>query len=300
MNKVYVILITIVIIGLMYVYPNMMLNPGELTNNHQQIASDCFACHKPFWGISNEKCITCHNISEIGAKRQDSVKMKKILFHKNLIHQECSACHTDHNGLNPQNSTVRFSHELISENVISNCAGCHEIPSDSKHAKFKSECKGCHVTGKWSDIQNFKHELVLGNEINNCSSCHKIPDDDLHTGMTENCNFCHSTSKWKPSTFDHSSGFILDSDHNTKCITCHTGNQYKVYTCYGCHEHTPGNIADEHNEEGITNFEDCVSCHKSANEHDIKNGNDRNDKKEKNDKEEKRNKNRNNDSEDDD
>ncbi len=245
------------------------------------MSSDCFACHKPFWGISNEKCASCHNISEIGSKMQDTARIKKILFHKSLVHQECSSCHTDHSGLNPGNSTIRFSHELVSEDVINKCQGCHEIPSDPKHLKYKNECKNCHLTKKWNDVQNFKHELIVENEINNCNSCHNNPGDELHAGITENCSFCHSTSKWKPSTFDHSSAFFLDSDHNTKCITCHTGNNYKNYTCYGCHEHTPGNIAEEHNEEGITDFENCVSCHKSANEHDIKKGNDKNENNEK-------------------
>ena len=47
-------------------------------------------------------------------------------------------------------------------------------------------------------------------------------------------------------------------------MTCHTGNDYSRYTCYGCHEHTPAKIRAEHQEEGISNFTNCVECHRSA------------------------------------
>mgnify|MGYP003381731295 CR=1 FL=1 len=57
---------------------------------------------------------------------------------------------------------------------------------------------------------------------------------------------------------------VLDGDHNATCVTCHTTPDFKRYTCYGCHEHTPANIRSEHEEEGIRNFENCVECHRSA------------------------------------
>lgn len=45
---------------------------------------------------------------------------------------------------------------------------------------------------------------------------------------------------------------------------------YSRYTCYGCHEHTPDNIRREHIEEGIRDFDNCVECHRNADEHDIR------------------------------
>ena len=65
---------------------------------------------------------------------------------------------------------------------------------------------------------------------------------------------------------------MLDRDHNTTCVTCHTGNDYKRYTCYGCHEHTPAKVRAEHEEEGIRDFENCVECHRSADEEPPKRG----------------------------
>jgi hypothetical protein len=71
-------------------------------------------------------------------------------------------------------------------------------------------------------------------------------------------------------TFNHDKLFRLDSDHNARCITCHEGSDYRRYTCYGCHEHTPDNIRREHVEEGIRDYSNCVKCHRSADEDDIR------------------------------
>ena len=95
-------------------------------------------------------------------------------------------------------------------------------------------------------------------------------DDTFHHFFIYNCYKFHTTSKWKPSTFDHSNYFVLDKDHNAECTTCHANNNFKAYTCYGCHEHSESKIRAEHLEEGINNFSDCASCHKSGDEHDIR------------------------------
>jgi hypothetical protein len=51
------------------------------------------------------------------------------------------------------------------------------------------------------------------------------------------------------------------------CATCHVDNDYKKYTCYGCHEHTLANVTRKHRKhvkERIQNFENCVQCHRSV------------------------------------
>ena len=55
-------------------------------------------------------------------------------------------------------------------------------------------------------------------------------------------------------------------DRRSSSVTCHTGNDFSRYTCYGCHEHTLANVRRKHQEEGIQNFENCVECHCSASE----------------------------------
>ena len=87
-----------------------------------------------------------------------------------------------------------------------------------------------------------------------------------------NCGQCHTPKAWKPATFEHDKFFVLDKDHNATCVTCHTGNDYKRYTCYGCHEHTPANVRAKHREGRHPDFENCVECHRSADEEPAKRG----------------------------
>jgi hypothetical protein len=69
-----------------------------------------------------------------------------------------------------------------------------------------------------------------------------------------------------PATFDHERYFRFDSDHTTECVTCHVDDDYDRYTCYGCHAHSRSGIREEHIEEGIYDYENCVECHRSGDE----------------------------------
>ena len=100
MKKIIATVVIVVCVWLIATYPFVMLNPGELVKGHQDLKDKCLACHKPFWGIETQKCISCHKLSEIG--RKDSAGNKNIiLFHQNLKNQKCTSCHTDHKGKNP-------------------------------------------------------------------------------------------------------------------------------------------------------------------------------------------------------
>ena len=203
---------------------------------------------------------------------------KLIPGHRQLD-TNCFACHTSFTGVASQKcvschkpadigrkttlgvpvvkplAATLFHQELVSQN----CVACH-----SDHAGVKRY----HLKG------NFDHALLKKDASNQCQSCHKAPADTLHKQITGNCAQCHTPQKWTPATFDHDKYFVLDKDHTATCATCHTSNDYKRYTCYGCHEHTQANIRREHVEEGIRQFDDCVACHRSGNKHDIKGGKD--------------------------
>lgn len=180
---------------------------------------------------------------------------------------KCAACH-DTQGWKPARG---FDHALLSAASRADCAGCHRRPADTLHERIKGDCASCHATSAWKPA-TFDHGLLSSAEKNDCATCHRSPVDDLHQGNKDNCASCHGTNAWSPSTFDHSAYFRLDGDHNAKCATCHPTNNYTTYTCYGCHEHTPGNILGEHQEEGITNITDCVRCHRSGDEDDNRGG----------------------------
>lgn len=136
----------------------------------------------------------------------------------------------------------------------------------------EQNCTACHAEHRGADgalaNRRFSHALLQPAVRDRCQSCHTKPADSLHRPMIAGCGQCHSQEKWRPATFDHARFFVLDGDHNAACTTCHGGGDFKTYGCYGCHEHSPGSVRAEHMEEGIGNFENCVECHRSADEHE--------------------------------
>jgi hypothetical protein len=219
----------VVLVGLVFVYPHLMVSPGPLISEHAALATDCFACHTPLQGAKAERCITCHALPDIGVRTTKGAATAathatrtsplKMSFHQELSEQNCMACHSDHAGPKlTRRSSKKFSHALLWVQTRDRCASCHSAPSNAMH-----------------------RELSVG------------------------CVQCHKTEAWKPATFDHEKYFVLDRDHNVSCATCHTvSTNYRTYTCYGCHEHTPANVRREHEEEGIQNLDNCVKCHRSA------------------------------------
>lgn len=282
MKAFLIILITATAIALSALSPHLMLNPGKLSQGHIKNEKDCSSCHQLLHGISSAHCIKCHKPDEIGLqqwKQDSSTKGKEaVLFHSKLKDLECTSCHTDHEGRYPEKSLKAFNHALLSANMLATCNSCHSTPKDSLHAMVSVSCNNCHTVNKWKLTGRFDHDQVIASLKNNCTACHQKPGDTFHQDLLENCNKCHSTQQWTPADFDHDSYFQLDRDHNVKCATCHTTKNYKAYTCYGCHEHSEPRIRDEHLEEGITNFTDCASCHRSGDKHDLKNGKYRNGK----------------------
>jgi len=218
----YLILANLAIVALLvFLLPHQMISPGRLIDGHQQLTTDCFACHAPLRGTPSAKCVSCHAVDKIGLTTTKGVpiqsKKTKTAFHQKLTDQNCAACHSDHEGVR----------------------------------KFRTEGR-------------FAHALLAPSTRDQCEACHKKPVDTLHKQLTANCLQCHSTEKWKPATFEHDKFFVLDRDHTTQCVTCHARNDYKQYTCYGCHEHTPSNMRAEHAEENIRNLDNCVRCHRSS------------------------------------
>jgi len=279
MKTLIILIITASAIVLSALSPHVMLNPGQLSQGHIKNENDCSSCHKMFNGVESERCIKCHKVEEIGLNKfkQDSAGSQKeiVLFHSKLKDLNCSSCHTDHKGRDPKLSVAGFNHNLLPQNIVAGCNRCHAAPADSLHRFVSINCSSCHNTNRWQFEGRFDHNQIKGVAKNNCTACHAKPLDRFHEDLSDNCDKCHSVDKWVPSTFDHSSYFILDRHHNVKCSTCHTTNDSKLYTCYGCHEHSEAKIRQEHLEEGITNYTDCASCHRSGDKHDLKKGGER-------------------------
>lgn len=257
-------------------FPYYTINPGVMIEDHMYLKNDCLSCHTLGAGVQTEKCVRCHQISEIGlvlvdGKERQDVNTRSSLLHQSIINIQCYDCHTEHNGLSRENATLRFRHNVLSAELQKECINCHSTqkPEDDVHKTLMINCSECHNTDAWKP-SHFKHEL-LGEKLNECRNCHenKKPSDVLHKsfGNAVQCIQCHTTDKWKPSTFDHTKYFRFDINHTSNCIDCHDVNKtFETYTCYNCHEHSPAKIEKEHLKEGIRNFSNCVECHRSGDE----------------------------------
>lgn len=261
MKKLYILAGVALLIWLIIQFPSIMINPGKLVAEHQEISDQCLKCHDPFFGISSDKCMSCHELAEIGKDESDST----ISFHAKLANVNCISCHTDHRGLHPTGLSM-FDHDMLPADDKANCGNCHSVPVDELHSLISVDCGTCHITEGWASSISFSHDQIQTGKDRNCIACHNKPTDDFHQSGTDSCGNCHSTTKWIPSTFDHSDFFVFDEHHETQCSTCHANHNYSTYTCFGCHEHSESSIREEHLEEGITDFTDCASCHRSGEE----------------------------------
>ncbi|MFH1496052.1 MAG: class III cytochrome C family protein [Pseudomonadota bacterium] len=202
---------------------------------------------------------------------------KLIPGHKQL-EADCFACHTPLKGADSKLCVSCHKPDEIGRLTTVGLPIAKPLTSTPFHQKLVSQdCLACHSdhagVKRFRRQGRFSHALLNKETREQCQDCHKSPTDSLHQQITGNCSQCHSQDKWVPATFDHNKYFELDRDHSAKCVTCHVRNDYQRYTCYGCHEHTPGNIRSKHIEEGIRDYNNCVECHRNANEDDIRGGN---------------------------
>ncbi|MCK4951699.1 MAG: cytochrome c3 family protein, partial [Gammaproteobacteria bacterium] len=208
---------------LVLVYPHLMISPGKLLDGHQDLTTDCFACHTPFLRSSPKNCMACHKPKEIGKLKTTGEKIIKqadtVAFHQKLIEQDCVACHSDHQGLKVYRKIHHFSHQLVMESVRKECSSCHKNPDDRLHKKLKLNCNECHTSDEWKPT-SFEHEKYFRSVgSKQCTGCHQKPDDRLHKKLDVGCGTCHSLDKWKPASIDHEKYFRFIG--NKQCTGCH-------------------------------------------------------------------------------
>jgi len=228
-----VVLNLLAIAALSFAYPQWMIAPGALIDGHHSLEGDCFACHRAWRSVSSEQCVRCHQVDRIG------------------LFTVAGAAKSGAGAL----KKAGFHQQLTGQDCLA-CHGDHRGIMKFRPAQ-----------------QRFSHDLLRPTVREACAQCHRAPSDSLHRRLGgASCAQCHRSEAWKPAEFEHDRYFVLDRRHDVKCETCHRGNDFGSYTCYGCHEHSPARVAREHEEEGIGNLDDCARCHRSANEHDIRGG----------------------------
>lgn len=180
------------------------------------------------------------------------------------IERDCFACHSPFRGPDGR------------------CTTCHEpaeIESPGRprfhEALLDRACSACHTDheGRHAPraVREFRHDLLREDVREECARCHVPPADGNHQGLRGKCAACHRTDRWKPSTFHHAESFRFDRNHPADCAACHPKGLGE-YTCYGCHEHEPAEVARKHRKEGIADFEACAECHRSGDEDEAEGG----------------------------
>ena len=89
---------------------------------------------------------------------------------------------------------------------------------------------------------------------------------DAHVALFgADCLACHDGLNNILSDFDHTFPLDHGEEGQQACVVCHdqtsAPQMFADYSCYDCHEHEPDEIREEHVDEGIREFEDCVACH---------------------------------------
>ncbi|MFA5834768.1 MAG: hypothetical protein WDA22_14925 [Bacteroidota bacterium] len=263
------------------------------------LPSDCYSCHQsdylktttPNHSLAqfSHDCSTCHSV--VGWKPSTfnhstttfpltgaHTTTDCLFCHKNGQFKgtasDCFTCHQSDftTTIDPNHVTGNFDH---------NCLTCHTTvawsPASFDHNKTnfaltgahkQVECSKCHVGGKFAGT------------LSTCISCHQL-DYNATTNPAHatahyptECLTCHTTTAWKPSTFDHTPFFPINSSAKhrpgrwTTCQDCHENpTNFKSFTCISCHEHNKTSMDSEH--QGKTGYvyesSACYKCHPRGN-----------------------------------
>jgi len=256
------------------------------------LPTDCIFCHAEpalHQGLFSTGCAACHTpeswsqISGVGMASFDHYQITGFGLTRHRTDYanaaiQCAGCHTPGDGIK-----VAFDLNL--------CLDCHTqadlIFMGEHQTQFGVDCLTCH--DGLDRMHDFEHNRVFfldGRHVEiecvdchinqiftgtpaECGACHTEPE--LHAGyFGVQCENCHSSQAWTPARMT-AHNFPLDHGEQglIACETCHT-DRYTAYTCYGCHEHQPGEILSKHREEGISQAElvGCVACHPTGLEND--------------------------------
>lgn len=243
--------------------------PATCDACHRQISLSFMTAHTLAFGSA---CLDCHDgVDRFGETFDHDVFSFKLTG--GHVEVECSQCHLSARGLGDFAVTLQ------------DCYSCHHA-DDPHEGRFGADCSQCHTAEGWQPA-TFDHDLskfpLTGAHVNvPCESCHAAgrfegldtaciachAEPAFHAGQFgTDCAACHTTNAWTPAEFNGQHTFPLNHGGGTTCATCHPAS-FAAYTCYGCHEHSEGEVREEHLEEGINDFQNCMECHPTGEEGD--------------------------------
>lgn len=224
----------------------------------------CAACHSEHQG--RDVTVTVLSLTNIDHDQLTGFALDRHQFGYDGAPLACADCHSD----------GRYGPDAV------DCVTCHAAAAPqwtADHAAlFGTPCQGCH-DGR-DRYSAFDHDATFARtgahseaactachadnrfeaQPRRCVDCHE-PAAHHADQFGRNCHRCHSAESWQPAllrehTFDRRHG----QAEPVACATCHVA-RYTTYTCYGCHDHTPGDTAFVHQAAGVLDFAACADCH---------------------------------------
>lgn len=234
----------------------------------RQTPGECSACHEDVHqGSFGTGCEQCHTPEGWNLATFDH-SLSAFPLTGEHVEVGCQECHT--------NGTFK--------GLPVDCAGCH-LADDAHNGTLGVSCERCHVSDGWETI-TFDHTqtafpLTGAHGSVPCSSCHQggafsatptacaacHSEPAYHSGLfSSGCESCHNASAWSPAGFDQAHTFPLNhEDASGACGECHPSTLHS-YTCFNCHDQ--GETDEEHRDEGISDYSDCMRCHPTGEEDD--------------------------------
>ncbi|MCW8885352.1 MAG: cytochrome C [Motiliproteus sp.] len=211
-------------------------SPGELSQAHQFLKTQCETCHQPLAGVDDRQCILCHSNERSLLIRQPTA------FHADI--QECSTCHLEHGGSDA--SLTRMNHSLL---VTVGQSLVNTDGADSQDSQALAD--RLDQLQRQARIHNGGNPLLSKNEsLLNCTNCHA--NDDRHFKLFgEDCGSCHGVDRWTLADFRHPPSSSMD------CAQCHQAppSHYKPH-----YKKMSQKIAGRPN----TPVEQCYQCHQTT------------------------------------
>ena len=225
-------------------------SPGNLSQAHAFLATDCQACHTPISGVKAVNCIVCH-ANDVGLLQREPTA-----FHANI--QSCKECHQEHHGVHSR--PVQMNHIALAR------IGIRELETnpdpESEDALIRQDIRHW-LANEYAETKPVQADtrghppLTAVESMLNCASCHR--NDDRHFryfGM--NCAQCHGTAAWSIASFQHPSTSSMD------CAQCH---QAPPSHYMGHFKMISQRVAGKPH----ANVNECYSCHQTTSWPDIRN-----------------------------
>ena len=160
--------------------PRSSYRPGELLAAHANLRGQCSACHQPWRGPSNDRCVACHgDIADVNPHGGYDVTSDSGLIagHKLFVIGDndiaCLSCHSEHRGsVVDLNTTATFA-----------CTWCHKHPSIGEVEEHTTAVMKRGATAHRAFVQpfnHFEHKLLIASHVPalpggfKCDSCHAV------------------------------------------------------------------------------------------------------------------------------